>query len=236
MSRAYQEKTHLVGGELIRQIALGMNDGVVSIFALLAGIAGAGQESQTILITLLAATVAGAVSMAAGEFISSKNENAFYENEINKEKIELKLVPEIERKEIRLIYQKKGLSGSELDKVVTQITSNPELWLRELVTEELGITEANKSNLWKNTLVIFGAFCLGASFSVIPYLFYRVIPSNILFIVATIITLGGLFIVGALKKFITGQFWLKSALEMLLVGVFTFIVTYLIGMAVGVAV
>jgi vacuolar iron transporter family protein len=119
---------------------------------------------------------------------------------------------------------------------VQQITSDPKLWLKELVSEEIGITELESEGLLKNVIIIFLAFCLGASFSVIPYLFYRVIPANVIFIVASVITFGGLFLVGALKKFVTGQHWLKSAIEMVAVGGFTFIVTYIIGLAVGVAV
>jgi vacuolar iron transporter family protein len=202
----------------------------------LAGVAGAGQDPQTILITLLAATVAGAISMAAGEFISEKNENDFYKNEINRERLEIMLVPEVETAEIRAVYEEKGLKGKVLDEVVNQITSDPKLWLKELVGEEIGITELESGNVIKNVFIIFIAFCLGASFSVIPYLFYNVIPKDVIFTVASVITFGGLFLVGALKKFVTGQFWLKSALEMLAVGAFTFIVTYLIGLAVGVAV
>src|SRR5271157_4942842 len=113
MNPVFREKSHLQGGERIRQVAMGMNDGVVSIFALLAGIRGAGQSSTVILITLLAATIAGALSMATGEFISEKNENDFYRHEINRERLEIKLVPEVEKEEISLIYQAKGLHGPE---------------------------------------------------------------------------------------------------------------------------
>ena len=178
MNSVYKERSHMAGGERIRQVAMGMNDGVVSIFALLAGIAGAGQSSKVILITLMAATIAGAISMATGEFISEKNENDFYLHEINRERLELQLVPEIEKDEIRLIYQAKGVHGTELDEVTNQITSNPERWLKELCQEEIGVSEVDSKGMMKNILIIFAAFCLGASFSLVPYLFYNVVANR----------------------------------------------------------
>ena len=111
MSKPFEDKSHLEGGEIIRQVVFGANDGIVSVFALLAGIAGADQSPAIILLTLLAATIAGALSMAAGEYVSGKSERNFYENEINQERLEIKLIPEIEREEIELIYKKKGFSG-----------------------------------------------------------------------------------------------------------------------------
>ena len=111
MAKPYQDKFHIEGGEIIRQIVFGMNDGIVSVFALLAGVAGARLNSTEILITLLAATIAGALSMAAGEFISSKSERNYFENEINQERLEVKLIPDVEREEIRQIYMKKGFTG-----------------------------------------------------------------------------------------------------------------------------
>ena len=103
---AFKESFHLEGGELIRQVTFGLNDGVVSIFALLAGLVGAGQSSETILITLLAASVAGALSMAAGEYVSNKSEADFYRHEIEQERLEIELCPHVEKEELRLIYNR----------------------------------------------------------------------------------------------------------------------------------
>jgi VIT1/CCC1 family predicted Fe2+/Mn2+ transporter len=235
MVKPFQEKMHLEGGGLIRQIVLGMNDGVVSIFALLAGVAGAGQDATTILITLLAATIAGALSMAAGEFISEKSENDFYRKEIKQERLEVKLIPHIEKQELRLIYQKKGFEGDLLENLVNTITADEDRFIRELVVEELGIAEiAQGEGLLKNTFIIFGAFVLGSLFPVLPYLFFRFLPESTIFWIATIVTFGGLFLVGALKKYVTGMYWLKSGIEMLIVGLFAFGVSYYIGILVGV--
>lgn len=228
----YTDKFHLQGGELIRQITFGMNDGVVSVFALLAGMAGAGQEPKVILITLLAATVAGALSMAAGEFISSKSEADYYNHEIEQESLEIKLCPEIEKEELRKIYRDKGFEGELLDQIVEKLSSDREQWVREMVIDELGVTDIEQGYDFKSAVIIFFAFILGACFPTLPYLLlinFDLGPMAI-FRTATIITVAGLFLAGALKKFVTGVNWLKSGVEMLIVGFFAFSISYVIGL------
>ncbi|MHA1718462.1 MAG: VIT1/CCC1 transporter family protein [Promethearchaeota archaeon] len=231
MSKPYIDKFHLQGGELIRQVTFGMNDGIVSIFALLAGIAGAGQSPKTILISLLAATIAGALSMAAGEFISGKGEHEYYKHEIEQERLEIKLCPDIEKEEIRIIYRKKGFEGDILEEIVDKIIQNEDLWVREMVIEELGVTEIEQAPGIKTSIIIFFSFILGALFPVLPYLilFQSSLIEMTLFWIATGITFGGLFLAGALKTFVTGISWLKSGVEMLFVGLFAFGISYLIG-------
>lgn len=229
MAQAYEEKFHVEGGEIIRQIVFGMNDGIVSIFALLAGVFGGGLAPTEIVITLLAATIAGALSMAAGEFISGKSERNYFENEIKQERLELKLIPEVEKEELRLIYRKKGFSGELLEKIVDQITKDPDLWVKEMVIDELGIAELEMGNEVKGTLVIFISFIGGAMFPTLPYMIFQALNSVDLFWIATFVTFFGLFLVGAMKKFITGVNWLKSGVEMLVVGTFAFVASYFIG-------
>jgi VIT1/CCC1 family predicted Fe2+/Mn2+ transporter len=231
MSKPYQDKFHIEGGEIIRQIVFGMNDGIVSVFALLAGVYGGGLGTREILITLLAATIAGALSMAAGEFISAKSERNYFENEINQERLEVKLIPEVEREEIRLIYKKKGFSGELLNQIVKKITDDPELWVREMVIDELGVAEIEQKGELKGTIFIFISFILGALFPVLPYIIFQFLPDYemMIFLIAAVETFIGLFLVGALKKFITGVNWLKSGAEMLLVGTLAFIASFFIG-------
>lgn len=233
---SFIEKSHIQGGEIIRQIVFGANDGIVSIFALLAGVAGANQDPRTILITLLAATIAGALSMAAGEYVSGKSERNYYENEIRQERLELKLVPEIEKEELRLIYERKGFSGKILDEIIENITKNEELWMKELIIDEMGLAEIEQEGELKGTIVIFFAFIIGAIFPTLPYIIFQFLPANVIFTIATIVTFFGLFLVGALKKYVTGVNWLKSGVEMLIAGTFAFGVSFLIGQLLGVTV
>jgi vacuolar iron transporter family protein len=238
VGRTYDDKFHLEGGEIVRQITFGMNDGVVSIFALLAGVAGAGQGPKTILITLLAATIAGALSMGAGEYVSGKSETDFFKHEWEQERLETILIPEIEKEEVRMIYKKKGFEGDILEEIVKQITSDTDLWVREMVIDEMGVAEIEEGASIKTSVIIFVAFVLGSLFPVLPYLilFNSSVAGSTIFLISTIVTFGGLFLAGALKKYVTGVNWLKSGIEMLLVGAFAFGISYLIGDLVGVSV
>jgi VIT1/CCC1 family predicted Fe2+/Mn2+ transporter len=233
---SYDDKFHLSGGEIIRQITFGLNDGIVSIFALLAGIYGSGQSPKTIIITLLAAATAGALSMAAGEFISGKGERDYYTHEVDQERLEIKLCPEIEKEEIRYIYEDKGFTGKALDDIVNHITSDPKLWVKEMVISELGVTEVEDTKTGvRDSIVIFFAFILGSLFPTLPYLIllpFESTPDLSRFIIASVVTVGGLFLAGAMKKFVTGKNWFKSGIEMLLVGFFAFAVSYFIGLAI----
>lgn len=231
MSDPYKESFHLEGGELIRQVTFGMNDGVVSIFALLAGLAGASQDTPTILITLLAASVAGALSMAAGEFISGKSERDYFNHEIEQERLEIRLCPEIEKEEIRRIYRKKGFSGKLLEDVVEQICADEDRWVKEMVADELGSTELHHELEIKPSIVIFFAFLFGACFPTLPYVLLGEsgLTGQQIFIIATIVTVLGLFTAGALKKFVTGVNWFKSGIEMLAVGMFAYGISYIVG-------
>lgn len=229
---SYSDKFHLQGGELIRQITFGMNDGVVSIFALLAGLAGAGQEPKVIVVTLLAATIAGALSMAAGEFISSKSEADYFNHEVEQESLEIDLCPDIEKEELRRIYKSKGFEGKLLEDIVTHISKDKKMWIREMVIDELGVTETEHESDIKSAGIIFIAFILGACFPTLPYVIFinLNIGSSLMFKLATLVTVIGLFLAGALKKFVTGVNWLKSGLEMLAVGFFAFSISYIIGL------
>lgn len=228
----YGESFHLEGGDLIRQVTFGLNDGVVSIFALLAGLAGAGQSISTIAITLIAASIAGALSMAAGEFISSKSEADFFRHEIEQERLEIELCPHIERRELEDIYARKGFEGQLLQDIVNKIIQDKELWVKEMVVDEFGVAELEQDSGLKNTFVIFFAFIIGAAFPTLPYLLFGSVVenANVMFLSATGITVFGLFLAGALKKFVTGVNWFKSGMEMLMVGAFAFAISYGIGL------
>lgn len=229
---AFKESFHLEGGELIRQVTFGLNDGVVSIFALLAGLVGAGQSSETILVTLLAASVAGALSMAAGEYVSNKSEADFYSHEIEQERLEIELCPHIEKEELRILYRKKGFEGELLEDVVDTIVQNKEVWVKEMVAGELGVAEIEQEGGFKTSVVILFAFLGGAAFPTLPYLLAGPFhfDARLTFILATCVTVFGLFGAGAMKKFVTGVSWIKSGFEMLMVGFFAFSISYLIGM------
>ncbi len=224
-----REEEHIVGGGKIRSAILGLNDGLISTFTLLVGIAAAsfagGGGTNIIILTGIAAMVSGAISMGLGEYVSSKSEYNYIKNEIRKEKAEIELFPDEEKQEVKNYFEKMGLKGNTLDSCVDSITGNKETWLNFLLKSELGLEEPESPIL--GALLTFISFILG---SLIPQIPYFLNLGFISLILSMIISFGSLFLVGALKTKITGEKKIKGASEMLIIGIIAFSISYLIGL------
>lgn len=224
-----REEEHIVGGGKIRSAILGLNDGLISTFTLLVGVAAAsfagGGGVSVIILTGIAAMVSGSVSMGLGEYISSKSEYNYIKNEIKKEKAEIELFPEEEKQEVRTYFIKMGLGGETLDSCVDSITSDKQRWLSFLLKSELGLEEPGSPRL--GAFLTFISFIIG---SLIPQIPYFLNIGFISLIMSTIISFSSLFLVGAIKTRITGERKIKGALEMLLIGIIAFTISYLIGL------
>ena len=153
-----REEEHIVGGGKIRSVILGLNDGLISTFTLLVGIAAAtlARGNSIVILAGIAAMVSGAISMGLGEYVSSKSEYNYIKNEIKKEAAEIELFPEEEKLEVKEIFENMGLKGDNLNACVDTITSNKERWLNFLLRSELGIEEPENP--------ILGAFLTFLSF------------------------------------------------------------------------
>jgi VIT1/CCC1 family predicted Fe2+/Mn2+ transporter len=222
-----REEEHITGGTKIRSIILGLNDGLVSTFTLLVGVAAATLSSSGTLIVILtgiAAMVSGAISMGLGEYISSKSEFNYIKNEMRKEKAEITLFPDEERREVRDYFQKLGFSGEILDACVEKITEDDEKWLNFLLKSELGLEEPENPLL--GGILTFISFVFGALIPLSPYFFNLGLYC---LIISSIFSFGSLFIVGILKTKITGESKIKGGLEMVIIGTIAFLASYFIG-------
>ncbi len=127
-----RKEEHVEGGKKIRSVILGLNDGLISTFTLLIGVAAATListgDNTIVVLTGIAAMVSGACSMGLGEYISSKSEYNYIKNEMKKEKAEIELFPEEEKEEVREIFEKMGFRGEELNSCVDTITSDKKIW------------------------------------------------------------------------------------------------------------
>ncbi len=217
---------HVSGGGKIRSIILGLNDGLISTFTLLIGIAAAtiSRGNTIIIITGLAAMVSGSCSMGLGEYVSSKSEVNYIKNEIKREKAEILLFPDEEREEVRHIFEKMGFQGDNLDTCVETITSNKQVWLDFLTKSELGLEEPENPAI--GAILTFLAFISGSFIPLFPYFLNL---GFISLIVSSIVSFGMLFVAGALKSRITGEAPLKGGIEMVIVGTIAFIISYSIG-------
>jgi VIT1/CCC1 family predicted Fe2+/Mn2+ transporter len=223
---------HRSGGEWIRDATLGANDGLVSILTLLAGVAGASSDSRTILIAGLAGLVAGAISMGVGAYVSAKAYRSYYRAEMLREVEEMREKPDIEREEIRTIYRDRGFDGELLERVVDTITSNPRVWLKVMMSEELGLS-ASFGRPFGAAAVMFVSFLLGGIVPVVPFLF---LGGVIALVWAFAVTAVALLAAGGLRSRFTGERPLVAGLELVAMAAIGVGAAHLIGRIVGVAV
>jgi VIT1/CCC1 family predicted Fe2+/Mn2+ transporter len=227
------EKHHRsVGGNALRAAVLGGNDGLVSNFSLVMGVAGAASSQSAVLLTGIAGLLAGALSMALGEWISVKSSQELYENQMQLELDELEANPEGEERELALIYQAKGIPREQALQMAADIMSNKEQAHEVLIREELGINaEDLKGSAWEAAISSFLMFGIGAILPVIPF-FFTGGTRGILFS-ATLSTIG-LFLIGAAITLFTGRSVWKSGFRQVVFGLLAAAVTFGIGRMIGV--
>ena len=217
-----------VTGGWLRPATFGVMDGLVSNFALVAGVVGGGATGKVVIMTGLAGLVAGACSMASGEFTSVSSQTELMQAEIAVEKRELEIHPEEEERELALMYEAKGLRPELAAEVARELTSNPAVALDVHVREELGVDPNDLPSPWVAAGSSFAAFAIGALIPLIPFLFgaSSVLPALVLSAIGLVLT-GG--IVG---KITAKPFWYGGGRQLLLGGL-SAAVTFVIGLAVG---
>jgi VIT1/CCC1 family predicted Fe2+/Mn2+ transporter len=222
----------LSGGGNLRAAVFGVNDGLISNASLIMGVAGANADSATILLTGAAGLVAGAFSMAAGEYVSVRSQREMYEYQIGLERDELAEYPEEEAHELALIYEARGVATDEALRMATQIIADPERALDTLAREELGLNPEDLGSPWGAALSSFVSFGLGGLIPLVPF-FFGSGGTRLPAVIA--LTAVALFVVGATLSLFTGRNALMSGARMLAIGVSAGGVTYLIGRVLGVS-
>jgi len=221
------------GGNALRAAVLGANDGLVSNLSLVMGVAGASLSSSGILITGLAGLLAGAGSMALGEWLSVQSSRELYERQIQIEKDELEARPQEEQEELALIYQSKGLPKERAEELARHII-NGDSALDTLSREELGIDpEELGGSAWEAAITSFLLFAVGAIVPVAPFIF---LSGGTAVIVSIVISAFGLFAIGAAITLMTGRSVLYSGMRMVLFGLVAAGLPYGIGRLIGVSI
>ena len=239
-SPAKQETWHRAsrGGNL-RAAIFGVNDGLLSNFCLIMGMAGgtasagAATEHQMVLLAGFAGMIAGAFSMAAGEYVSVRSQRELFEREIDKESEERQSSPEEEAKELELIYRAKGIPKEQAAELARSILANHDSALDTLAREELGLDPSELGSPWGAALSSFGAFVLGALVPLAPFFFVHG-KSGVL--ISAAVSGASLFAIGAVLSIFTGKSPWKSGARMLIVGSGVAALTHLLGRLAGVAV
>jgi len=227
------ERRHrgLASGGNLRAAVFGVNDGLVSNASLILGVAGAGAESGIVLLSGVAGLLAGAFSMAAGEYVSVRSQREMYEYQIGLERDELKAYPEEEAKELALIYEARGLKWVEAKRLADSMIADPQLGLDTLAREELGLNPDELGSPWGAATFSFLSFAAGALIPLLPFLFGK---SPWSLSVSIGLTATALFAVGSVLSLFTGQGALRGGGRMLLIGAAAGTLTFMIGRVLGV--
>ena len=223
-----RERWHVRGTGWIGDAIYGVNDGLGAVFGIVSGMAGYTGGSEVVLAAGLAGTLASALSMGAGAYLSSKSQREVYESEISRERAEIEEDPHEELLELELFYQLKGFTAEESRSMAEQIQKQPKQFLRTLVQEELGLSEETFPSPWRSTLSASLSTAVGGFIPIIPFFFTVGMPAVIAsFIISTLAH----FVVGASKALVTARPWWASGLEMTVVGIIEAAITYGLGLA-----
>jgi len=214
-------------GGFLRNVVYGFNDGLTANFGLVAGMIGAtaSQAHQTVVLAGIAGLIADALSMGASGYLAAKSEQEVYEYEIAMERTEVELMPEVERDELALMYEAKGMERTAAQELATTVMSDPKRMLDEQVQEELKIGEQAASPLregWVTGL----ATAVGAFIPVFPFLIMRGLDAMI---ASFVIAMLSHFLVGAARSVFTGRSVLRSGLDMFVVGLGVAVAGYYVG-------
>ena len=222
------------GGNALRAAVLGASDGLLSNFNLIMGVAGAEVSSQGILLTGFAGLLAGAISMALGEWISVQSSRELYQRQIDTEREEIETSPEEEIEELTLIYQARGLQEDTARMMAEHLMKNPETALDTLARDELGVNpEDLGGSAWEAAFTSFALFAIGAILPVIPHLFFA---GNTAILISAAVSTAGLFGIGAASTLFTGRTVLFSGARQVLFGLAAALVTFLVGHFLGVSI
>ncbi len=202
---------HIKEVSFIRDLVFGFGDGVNTSLGIVAGVGGAEVSTGIVILAALVGMFTGAKAMAVQNYLAVKSHRQILESEIKREIYEIKHMPEKEREEIEEIYKAKGFEGKDLEMIVNKITSDKDVWLKTMLTEELGLNLQIAGRPLKSAFVMFGSFLLGGILPIIPFFF---IGGLIALMIAIGVSLSSSFIVGAIKSRMAKKSWVKGGLEM----------------------
>lgn len=211
----------------LRAAVFGINDGLISNMCLLMGIVGGTNDTKIILLSGVAGLLAGAFSMAAGEYVSMQSQKDFFAYQIKLEQEELFLYPEEEAAELSLIYQARGVPESEANELANNIITNPHRALDVLAREELGLNKNDLGSPVGAAISSFSSFAIGATIPLLPFLCFE--KFDLAIPISIGLTAGSLFVVGAMLSLFTNKNIFLCGMRMLCIGASAGLVTYFIG-------
>ncbi len=216
----------------LRAAIFGVNDGLVSNLSLVMGVAGATADARFVILAGVAGLLAGAFSMAAGEYISMQSQREMFEHQIAIEREEMRVMPEEEERELAQIYRAKGIPSADARRLAAHLMEDPDTALDTKVREELGLDPDELGSPWGAAWSSFAAFGLGALVPLLPFL---LTTGPLAFVGALVMSFSALFAVGAGVSIVTGRGFVFSGVRQVLIGAAAAVVTYGVGSVIGAA-
>jgi VIT1/CCC1 family predicted Fe2+/Mn2+ transporter len=218
----------------LRDFIYGAVDGVVTTFAVVSGVAGAGLPSGIVIVLGAANLAADGFSMAVSNYLGTRADRQLVESARRTEEEHIAAYPDGEREEIRQIFRAKGLSGDELDQMISVVTSDRTRWIDTMIQEEYGLILEGVSP-WRAAAVTFSAFVLLGALPLIPFVWEFISPGFMIrpYLVSTLVTAIAFFLVGAVKGRFVLQRWYSAGAETCIVGGAAAVLAYLVGVLLG---
>jgi VIT1/CCC1 family predicted Fe2+/Mn2+ transporter len=207
---------HFTAGETVRDIVIGMSDGLTVPFALAAGLSGATSNSSIIMTAGLAEIAAGAIAMGLGGYLAARSDRDHYRKEREREWREVREIPEEESREVHEVFRQYGLSDQEIEPILRAFKSRPEQWVNFMMRFELGLEKPEPGRAYRSAATIGSAYIIGGLIPLSPYMICH--TAHLALTVSVLLTLFALFVFGFFKGRFSGNKPLKSAFETMLIG------------------
>ncbi|HZD32568.1 MAG TPA: VIT1/CCC1 transporter family protein [Candidatus Angelobacter sp.] len=207
---------HFTAGEVVRDVVIGMSDGLTVPFALAAGISGAIDNSRIVVVAGLAEIAAGSIAMGLGGYLAARSDAEHYASERLREEREVEEIPDEEAREVQNVFTDYGLSRNEASQVVESLTKKPKEWVDFMMRFELGLEEPNPKRALQSALTIAGSYIAGGFIPLSPYMILHSSHQALLW--SAIVTLAALGVFGYIKGRFTGSRPTRSALQTIVIG------------------
>jgi len=222
---------HFTASEAVRDVVIGMSDGLTVPFALAAGLSGAVNSTAISVTAGLAEIAAGSIAMGLGGFLAAKSDAEHYESERLREHVEIRDLPEVETAEVASIFQSYGLTEQESATVTEKLSQRPEAWVDFMMRFELGLEKPDPKRALTSGLTIAGAYVVGGLIPLAPYMFLATARTGLWF--SVLVTLLALATFGYVKGHFTGVKPLRSGLQTTLIGGLAATAAFLIAKAIS---
>ena len=216
LSVTAHDETHFQSSEMVRDVVIGMSDGLTVPFALAAGLSGAVNSTHLIVLAGMAEIAAGSIAMGLGGFLAARGDAEHYASERAREETEVVTRTRDEEEEIYEIFQEYGVERTESDSVLQALKRNPQAWVDFMMRFELGLEKQEKGRARQSAITIAVSYIVGGIVPLLPYILMKNASSALLVSVAT--TLVALFVFGGIKGRLTGAGALRSAVQTISIG------------------